>query len=276
MDKEVLNNESRKVSTMIRKSRRNEEHSDFDFEWEDYLSGEMGDFMRHLAKAFNQADLKNLAKLEKSFPEVYKVFAEFKGDVLHKFESKIKSENHIDYATFEDVEKGEISEDEYLKSFEYIYSSLLNGNISQYKKQLKRLLQEGRLKDYQRYLDEFGLDGKILRFLESRSRRNEEEWKNSPTAKEFSDFVEVLVDKMNLSEDEVFVNMDEMPMEVNFHKDDKKVRIEFSSEHVGAEKHLAVYVEDSEVDNFEYKPSSKKEIEKAVERVIKFIDKEVK
>lgn len=57
--------------------------SDYEYEWEEFIEGKRGGFLRALAKAFQEADLNNCAKLANAFPEVYKVFAEFKGDVLN-------------------------------------------------------------------------------------------------------------------------------------------------------------------------------------------------
>ena len=54
------------------------------FSWEDYQSGTMGGFMKALAKAFDEADMQNLAKLAKAFPEVYTVYASYHGDILNK------------------------------------------------------------------------------------------------------------------------------------------------------------------------------------------------
>lgn len=74
-----------------------------------------------------------------------------------------KSVNEVNRWATED----EVSDDDYLDTFEYIYSSLVNGNISQYKKQLKRLASEGALREYQSWAEEMGVDPKIVRFLES-------------------------------------------------------------------------------------------------------------
>lgn len=58
------------------------------YEWEDYQKGIHGSFMKALAKAFDLADLKNLTKLVDAFPELYPLYAEFHGDVLHRNEAK--------------------------------------------------------------------------------------------------------------------------------------------------------------------------------------------
>ena len=47
-------------------------------EWEEYLNGSKGSFMKYLSLAFQQADLKNIAKLQSAFPEVGKIFALWK------------------------------------------------------------------------------------------------------------------------------------------------------------------------------------------------------
>lgn len=82
---------------------------------------------------------------------------------LERRKSAKKSVNEVNRWATED----EVSDDDYLDTFEYIYSSLVNGNISQYKKQLKRLASEGALREYQSWAEEMGVDPKIVRFLES-------------------------------------------------------------------------------------------------------------
>lgn len=59
-----------------------------EYEWEDYQNGTRGGFMKALAHAFDLADLKNLTKLVDAFPELYPLYAEFHGDVLHRNEAK--------------------------------------------------------------------------------------------------------------------------------------------------------------------------------------------
>lgn len=59
------------------------------------------------------------------------------------------------------------------EDYEYIYSSLVNGNISQYKNQLKRLQKNGQLRDYKAFCDEMGVDPRVGRFLESVSKSAE-------------------------------------------------------------------------------------------------------
>lgn len=65
-----------------------------------------------------------------------------------------------------DNKDAEPSEDE---DYEYIYSSLVNGNITQYKNQLKRLQRKGQLGKYNSYCKEMGVDGEVGRFLETLS-----------------------------------------------------------------------------------------------------------
>lgn len=55
-----------------------------EYEWEDYQKGIRGSFMKALAHAFDLADSKNLTKLVNAFPELYPLYAEFHGDVLHR------------------------------------------------------------------------------------------------------------------------------------------------------------------------------------------------
>ena len=47
-------------------------------EWEEYTSGGKGSFMKYIALAFQQADSKNVLKLQSAFPEVGKIFALWK------------------------------------------------------------------------------------------------------------------------------------------------------------------------------------------------------
>lgn len=70
------------------------------------------------------------------------------------------------YATEQDMYDGTVSEDDYLESFEYIYSQLLNGNISIYKKMLRRLQKEHELLNYENYCREMGVDPEISRWLQ--------------------------------------------------------------------------------------------------------------
>lgn len=60
-----------------------------EFEWEDYQDGTMGGFMKHLAAAFDAADMENLEKLYKGFPEVYEKYAKFHGDILDRLRGEI-------------------------------------------------------------------------------------------------------------------------------------------------------------------------------------------
>ena len=108
---------------------------------------------------------------------------------------------------------------------------------------------------------------------ESFIRRNEKEkWQTSPTSKCFYDFVKVLAKKLHVEPGEYFkINAKEMPMEVNFDFDDKKVRIEYFSEHIDAEKHVMVYVDDTDVRAFEFKPCEKEQLDKVTDRVMNFI-----
>lgn len=53
-------------------------------------------------------------------------------------------------------------EDEYLDSYEYLYSQLENGNITQYKEKVKKLFQEGpsKVMEYMDWLEEHNIDPK--------------------------------------------------------------------------------------------------------------------
>ena len=71
-----------------------------------------------------------------------------------------------DYATEQDVEDGKISEDEYLHTFEYIYLTKVNGNISLYKQKLKDLKADHKLLDYEERCKELGYNPEIAKYLQ--------------------------------------------------------------------------------------------------------------
>ena len=71
-----------------------------------------------------------------------------------------------DYATEQDVEDGKISEDEYLHTFEYIYLTKVNGNISLYKQKLKDLKADHKLLDYEEWCKELGYNPEIAKYLQ--------------------------------------------------------------------------------------------------------------
>ena len=54
------------------------EENPYQEEWEEYASGGKGSFMKYIALAFQQADSKNVLKLQSAFPEVSKIFALWK------------------------------------------------------------------------------------------------------------------------------------------------------------------------------------------------------
>ena len=56
------------------------EDNPYEKEWEEYRNGTKGSFMKHLANAFQQADTKNLEKLESAFPQVAKKFCLWKSN----------------------------------------------------------------------------------------------------------------------------------------------------------------------------------------------------
>lgn len=60
-------------------------------EWDEYRNGVKGSFMKYLALAFQQADMKNLMKLQSAFPEVGKIFALWKtsGEKDHFEEAEV-------------------------------------------------------------------------------------------------------------------------------------------------------------------------------------------
>ena len=71
-----------------------------------------------------------------------------------------------DYATEQDVEDGKISEDEYLHTFEYIYLTKVNGNISLYKQKLKDLKADHKLLDYEEWCKELGYNPEIAKYFQ--------------------------------------------------------------------------------------------------------------
>lgn len=93
---------------------------------------------------------------------------------FYKTESKKKSNESNRYVTQEDVDSGEATEDEYVDSFEYIFSSLVNGNITQYKNQLKELKDNHELLNYQEWAKDMNVDPDIIRYLESKKRKSNE------------------------------------------------------------------------------------------------------
>ena len=50
------------------------EANPYEKQWYEYVNGTKGSFMKHLANAFMQADIKNHRKLYSAFPEVGKIF----------------------------------------------------------------------------------------------------------------------------------------------------------------------------------------------------------
>lgn len=71
-----------------------------------------------------------------------------------------------DYATEQDVEDGKISEDEYLHTFEYIYLTKVNGNISLYKQKLKDLKADHKLLAYEEWCKELGYNPEIAKYFQ--------------------------------------------------------------------------------------------------------------
>ena len=274
--------ESKKGVKMLRKSRRNE---GFEYEWEEYQTGVKGSFMKSLAHTFDLADSKNLRKLASAFPEIYEIYKEFHGDVLKRFESKRRNESKAEELKkiFDDAFRGGK-----MNCFETA------GGVVYFEPQGEKLVfggatNAGIIPQYEFEYDfdhsfDWNLQGMIEQIMEEEGypmdeskkrplrkyRKSESEWSNSPTAKQFYEFADKLAKKLHLSDNDVRVNADEMPMEVNFNFDDKKVRVEFFSEHIDADKHIFVYIEDTDVRDFEYKPS-KEPLDKAVERVVNFI-----
>ena len=62
----------------------------------------------------------------------------------------------------ENIEKKADSEEENLDSFDYLYSQLVNGNITEYKQGVNKLFQEGPAKvmEYMDWMEEHGIDSK--------------------------------------------------------------------------------------------------------------------
>lgn len=148
-------------------------------------------------------------------------------------ESKI---NENRYATEQDMYDGTISDEEYLDTFEYIYSSLINGNISQYKQQLARLLKEGDLKAYKNWAEEHGLEPRIIDFLESkRVRRGKsfdkmhEEFKDEMsmlTQIQDTDFPQALADTVETDENGELVTLTKILNQIEWVKDEISSEIE--------------------------------------------------
>lgn len=66
------------IQKFMNESNAKHEDNPYEKEWEEYRTGVKGSFMKYLALAFQQADTKNIIKLQSAFPEVGKIFALWK------------------------------------------------------------------------------------------------------------------------------------------------------------------------------------------------------
>ena len=151
----------------------------FEYIYSQRVNGNLSDYKEKLAELQKEGELRDYANWAKE----YGVDAEI--------------EDYIDGANAEDdVEEDDTDNDE--EDFESIYSSLVNGNITQYKKQLKRLQRESKLKAYKAWANEMGVDTEVSKYLESI------EVKKSVFGKLHNTFNETL----NLQEDYKISNLD--------------------------------------------------------------------
>lgn len=105
-----------------------------------------------------------LAKMEKAKYKTTKINKPEVDTVAGKLLKQCEDVN--DYATEQDVEDGKISEDEYLHTFEYIYLTKVNGNISLYKQKLKDLKADHKLLDYEEWCKELGYNPEIAKYFQ--------------------------------------------------------------------------------------------------------------
>lgn len=76
----------------------------------------------------------------------------------------------------ENIEKKADSEEENLDSFDYLYSQLVNGNITEYKQGVNKLFQEGPAKvmEYMDWMEEHGIDPKeALKVMKNASEKTD-------------------------------------------------------------------------------------------------------
>ena len=76
----------------------------------------------------------------------------------------------------ENIEKKADSEEENLDSFDYLYSQLVNGNITEYKQGVIKLFQEGPVKimEYMDWMEEHGIDPKeTLKIMKNASEKTD-------------------------------------------------------------------------------------------------------
>lgn len=66
--------ENEEMALDLEESAQVNEDNPHEKEWDEYRNGVKGSFMKHLANAFQQADMSNLKKLHSAFPEVSKKF----------------------------------------------------------------------------------------------------------------------------------------------------------------------------------------------------------
>lgn len=104
------------------------------------------------------------AKMEKAKYKTTKINKPEVDTVAGKLLKQCEDVN--DYATEQDVEDGKISEDEYLHTFEYIYLTKVNGNISLYKQKLKDLKADHKLLDYEEWCKELGYNPEIAKYFQ--------------------------------------------------------------------------------------------------------------
>lgn len=104
------------------------------------------------------------AKMEKAKYKTTKINKPEVDTVTGKLLKQCEDVN--DYATEQDVEDGKISEDEYLHTFEYIYLTKVNGNISLYKQKLKDLKADHKLLDYEEWCKELGYNPEIAKYFQ--------------------------------------------------------------------------------------------------------------
>lgn len=84
----------------------------------------------------------------------------------------------------EQVEKKADSEEENLDSFDYLYSQLVNGNITEYKQGVNKLFQEGPAKvmEYMDWMEEHGIDPKeALKVMKNASENTDLDVQSSNT-----------------------------------------------------------------------------------------------
>ena len=104
------------------------------------------------------------AKMEKAKYKTTKINKPEVDTVAGKLLKQCEDVN--DYATEQDVEDGKISEDEYLDTFEYIYLTKVNGNLTQYKQKLKDLKADHKLLDYEEWCKELGYNPEIAKYIQ--------------------------------------------------------------------------------------------------------------